>query len=180
VASRAVAPRAAYGREDERELTFAGFVAFIDPPLEGAAAAVAALATDGVQVKILTGDSELVTQKICADLGLVTGEMLTSVDVDRMSDPALSAVAERTTVFARVSPVQKNRIVQALRSRGHVVGYMGDGITMRQPCAPPTSGFPSRTRWTSRGTPPTSSCSRRASPSCTTAWWRGAGASATS
>jgi Mg2+-importing ATPase len=128
IASRPVPVRDVYGQDDERELTFVGFAAFVDPPLEGAGAAMAALRADGVDVKILTGDSELVTQKICADLGIVTGDIVTGADVDRMSDPALAAVAERTTVFARVSPVQKNRIVQALRSRGHVVGCLGDGI----------------------------------------------------
>jgi Mg2+-importing ATPase len=81
-----------------------------------------------VEVKILTGDTELVTQKICADLGFQTGVAVTGAEVEGMSDSALSAVAERTTLFARVSPVQKNRIVQALRARGHVVGCMGDGI----------------------------------------------------
>jgi P-type Mg2+ transporter len=101
---------------------------FVDPPLEGAASAIAALRADGVEVKILTGDTELVTQKICADLGVATGVAVTGGDIDGMSDSALAAVAERTTLFARVSPVQKNRIVQALRARGHVVGCMGDGI----------------------------------------------------
>ena len=128
IAARPVPVRDLYGRDDEHELTFVGFAAFIDPPLEDAGVAMAALREDGVEVKILTGDSELVTQKICADLGIVTGDVVTGSAVDRMSDPALAAVAERTTVFARVTPVQKNRIVHALRSRGHVVGCLGDGI----------------------------------------------------
>ncbi len=79
-------------------------------------------------MKILTGDNELVTARICAQVGLDGGRVVLGADVDGMSDPALAAVAERATVFARVSPAQKNRIVQALRSRGHVVGYVGDGI----------------------------------------------------
>jgi len=128
IAARPVPARDAYSRDDECDLTFVGFAAFVDPPLEDAGAAIAALRADGVDVKILTGDSELVTQKICADLGIATGEIVTGTAVDRMSDPALAAVAERTTVFARVSPVLKNRIVQALRARGHVVGCLGDGI----------------------------------------------------
>ena len=128
VASGSVPTRHAYGRDDEHDLTLAGFVAFIDPPREGAGAAMAALRADGVEVKILTGDTELVAQKICRDLGIETGTLVTGETVERMSDLALGAVAERTVVFARVSPVQKNRIVQALRARGHVVGCLGDGI----------------------------------------------------
>ena len=89
---------------------------------------IAALRADGVEVKIVTGDNELVTQRICTQVGLAPGTIVLGDAIDRMSDPALAAVAERTTVFARVSPMQKNRIVQALRSRGHVIGCLGDGI----------------------------------------------------
>ena len=113
---------------DECDLTLVGFAAFLDPAREDVAATIAALRDDGVAVKILTGDNELVTEKICAGVGLATGTIVLGTEVDTMSDPALAAVAERTTVFARVSPTQKNRIVLALRSRGHVVGCVGDGI----------------------------------------------------
>jgi Mg2+-importing ATPase len=128
VASRPVVVQPAYGRDDERELAFAGFAAFLDPPLEDAADAIARLQADGVDTKILTGDTELVTRKICADLKLDIQEAVTGDDIDRMSDSALAAVAERVRLFARVSPVQKNRIIHALRARGHVVGCLGDGI----------------------------------------------------
>lgn len=128
VAYRSVDPQVRYSLQDERELIFAGFAAFLDPPRKGVIETIAALRSDGVGVKIVTGDNELVTQRICAQVGLVPGEILLGDEIDRMSDPALAAVAERTTVFARVSPTQKNRIVQALRSRGQVVGCMGDGI----------------------------------------------------
>ena len=128
VAYRKVARRDAYSVEDECELTLAGFAAFLDPARDDVAATVAALRADGVEVKILTGDNELVTARICAAVGLEVGVIVLGPEVDRMSDPALAAVAERTTVFARVSPTQKNRIVLALRSRGHVVGCVGDGI----------------------------------------------------
>ena len=128
VAYRQVERRPSYAVSDERDLTLAGFAAFLDPARADVAATIAALRADGVIVKILTGDNELVTARICAGVGLATGAIVLGAEVDRMSDPALAAVAERTTVFARVSPTQKNRIIQALRSRGHVVGCVGDGI----------------------------------------------------
>jgi P-type Mg2+ transporter len=123
-----VEPRVSYTVADESQLTLAGFAAFLDPARDDVAATIAALREDGVIVKILTGDNELVTARICAAVGLPTDTIVLGAEVERMSDPALAAVAERTTVFARVSPTQKNRIVLALRSRGHVVGCVGDGI----------------------------------------------------
>jgi Mg2+-importing ATPase len=128
VASRDVPPQPAYTIADERDLVFAGFAAFLDPARQDLPATIRALRADGVEVKILTGDNELVTRRLCADAGVAAGTIVLGHEVDAMSDQALAAVAERTTIFARVSPVQKNRIVQALRSRGHVVGYVGDGI----------------------------------------------------
>jgi P-type Mg2+ transporter len=128
VAYRVVGAERAYTVEDERDLTLAGFAAFLDPPRDDVAETIAALRADGVEVKILTGDNELVTRRICAQVGLGIDALLLGDDVDRMSDPALATVAERATVFARVSPRQKNRIIQALRTRGHVVGVVGDGI----------------------------------------------------
>jgi Mg2+-importing ATPase len=128
VAARAVPPQAAYAVADERELTLAGFAAFLDPARADVAETLAALREDGIEVKILTGDNELVTRRICEQVGLVPGEIVLGAEVDRMTDPALAAVAERATVFARVSPMQKNRIILALRARGRVVGCLGDGI----------------------------------------------------
>jgi Mg2+-importing ATPase len=128
VAYRPVGRHEAYTVVDERDLTLAGFAAFLDPARDDVAATIAALREDGVVVKILTGDNELVTARICAEVGLATGVIVLGTEVDRMTDPALAAVAERTTVFARVSPTQKNRIILALRARGHVVGCVGDGI----------------------------------------------------
>jgi P-type Mg2+ transporter len=128
VAYRPVERRDAYTVADERELILAGFAAFLDPARDDVPATLAAMREDGVVVKILTGDNELVTARICAAVGLATDAIVLGTEVDRMSDPALAAVAERTTVFARVSPSQKNRIILALRSRGHVVGCIGDGI----------------------------------------------------
>jgi P-type Mg2+ transporter len=128
VASRAVPPQEVYRAADERDLTLVGFVAFFDPPLQDAAEALAALRRDGVALKILTGDNELVTQHICAQVGLDGSRIVLGEEIDQMSDAALAHIAEQASVFARVSPAQKNRILMALKSRNHVVGFLGDGI----------------------------------------------------
>jgi Mg2+-importing ATPase len=128
VAHRTLAPATLCSAADERDLTLAGFVAFADPPLADAPDAIAALARDGVAIKILTGDNELVARHVCAQVGLDVSEIVLGRDLERMGDAALGHVAERATVFARVSPAQKNRILLALKQRSHVVGYMGDGI----------------------------------------------------
>jgi Mg2+-importing ATPase len=114
--------------DDETELVFAGFVAFEDPPKASAAGAVRALTASGVAVKVVTGDNELVTQHVCAELGLRVTGMLTGGEIQAMTDPALAARAEAVNLFCRVTPQQKNRVIHALRSRRHVVGYLGDGI----------------------------------------------------
>jgi Mg2+-importing ATPase len=113
---------------DESELVFAGFAAFEDPPKPSAAPALKALAARGVAVKILTGDNEIVTQHVCRELGLEPGRMLTGAQLERMGDQALEARAAKVTLFCRVTPPQKNRVILALKRRGHVVGYLGDGI----------------------------------------------------
>jgi Mg2+-importing ATPase len=113
---------------DERALVLCGFAAFLDPPDPSAAATLADLRASGVAVKILTGDGELVARTICAQVGIPVDELVTGDNLQRMSDDALAAVVERVTVFARVSPVQKNRIIRALKRNRHVVGYIGDGI----------------------------------------------------
>ena len=118
----------AYRANDEKDLVLAGFLTFSDPPLETAKFALHALKRDGVQIKILTGDNELVTQQICSQVGLEDGRIILGEELERMTDPALAHVVEQTSVFARVSPAQKNRIILALKHRSHVVGYMGDGI----------------------------------------------------
>jgi Mg2+-importing ATPase len=128
VACRAMPEQAAYRAEDERDLTLAGYAAFIDPPLPGVSEALADLRRDGVELKILTGDNELVTRHICDQVGLDGTQIVLGEEVEKMSDTALAHVAENTTVFARVSPGQKNRILLALKHRRHVVGFLGDGI----------------------------------------------------
>jgi Mg2+-importing ATPase len=128
VAYRQVHEQKAFSLEDEHSLILAGFLAFADPPTPDAGASVAALRRDGVQVKILTGDNELVARNICEQVGLHDPFIILGDGLERMSDTALGHMAEQATVFARVSPMQKLRIILALKHRGHVVGYMGDGI----------------------------------------------------
>jgi Mg2+-importing ATPase len=113
---------------DESELVFAGFAAFLDPPKASAGSTIIAMGKSGVAVKILTGDNELVTQHVCAELGIPVTRLLTGTEMSTMSDEALSARVEETNLFCRVTPSQKNRVILALKRRGHVVGYIGDGI----------------------------------------------------
>ena len=113
---------------DEKDLILAGFAAFLDPPKATAASTVAALARLGIEVKVLTGDSELVTQHVCAELAVPVKGLLTGAELAHLSDEALGARLEETNLFCRVTPSQKNRIILALKRRGHVVGFLGDGI----------------------------------------------------
>ncbi len=117
-----------YGKEDESELILRGYVAFLDPPKESAGEAIRALEAHGVAIKVLTGDNDLVARKICREVGLSTEFVLLGADVEKMTDEQLADAAEKTTLFARVSPAHKQRIIKALQSRKHTVGFMGDGI----------------------------------------------------
>jgi Mg2+-importing ATPase len=128
VAYRNLDARPNYSVQDERSLVFVGYMAFADPPNPDSAASLAAMKRDGVELKILTGDNELVARHVCEQVGLENPVIILGDELDRTSDPALQHLAEQATVFARVSPVQKHRIIHALKIRGHVVGYMGDGI----------------------------------------------------
>ena len=129
VAATEVPPaKEVYGVADERNLTLIGYVAFLDPPKETTAPALAALARHGVLVKVLTGDNERVTAKICREVDMDVGEILLGSDIEEMSDAELGQAAETHTVFARLTPTHKERIVRALRANGQVVGFMGDGI----------------------------------------------------
>jgi Mg2+-importing ATPase len=128
VARRAVAPQPAYRHDDEHDLELVGFLAFSDPPARGVDRAIAALRADGVEVKIVTGDSERVARAVCERAGVAVQDVLTGAELDRMTDPALSERAQRVQVFARVTPMQKRRIIAALSARGRVVGFLGDGI----------------------------------------------------
>jgi Mg2+-importing ATPase len=120
--------KAVYSVADECDLTLLGYIAFLDPPKESAGAAIAALAQMGVTVKILTGDNEVITRKICRDVGLNAGEILLGARVAAMNDDELAEAGDRATVFAKLTPAQKERIVGALHRKGHIVGFLGDGI----------------------------------------------------
>jgi len=113
---------------DESELVFAGFAGFLDPPKISAKNALIKLKRDNVEVKIITGDNQLVTQHICTQLDFEVKGILTGAEIEHMNDPTLAAVVERSNIFCRMNPTQKNRIILALKNRGHVVGYLGDGI----------------------------------------------------
>jgi P-type Mg2+ transporter len=116
------------GLADETQLVFAGFAAFLDPPKRDAGELIAELVHKGVAIKILTGDSELVTQHVCHTLNIPVTGVLMGSEVAQLDDHALGLRAQQANLFCRVNPVQKNRIIAALRARGQVVGYLGDGI----------------------------------------------------
>jgi len=118
----------AYGVKDEAGLTAVGCLAFLDPPKDSAATAIRALHHHGVAVKVITGDNEAVTRKICSEVGLDVAGSVQGRDIEQLDDEALDAMVEETTVFAKMSPVQKARVVKALQRRGHTVGFLGDGI----------------------------------------------------
>ncbi|MEU9179001.1 magnesium-translocating P-type ATPase [Streptomyces sp. NPDC048550] len=129
VATRTMsAPRDTYSIADEDRLTLVGFLAFLDPPKADAARALQALADKGIAVKVVTGDNDLVAARVCADVGIDVGHVVLGAEIDALDDTALRALAARTTVFAKVNPVQKARIVRALQAHGHTVGFLGDGI----------------------------------------------------
>jgi len=115
-------------KDDERGLVLKGYVAFLDPPKNTAASALEALHQHGVAVKILTGDGHLISRKVCKDVGLIPDPMLLGNEVEKMSDAQLAEASEKTTLFARLSPAHKERVIRVLREKGHVVGFMGDGI----------------------------------------------------
>jgi len=117
-----------FTKHDESDLELVGFVSFLDPPKKDAKEVVQALYNAGIEVKILTGDNDLVTNKICDEIELKSKGSLLGSEIDSLDDQALKIKVEKTTIFARLSPDQKNRVILALRANGHVVGYMGDGI----------------------------------------------------
>lgn len=114
--------------DDEMDMVLMGYVGFLDPPKESTEGAIKALNQHGVAVKVLTGDNELVTRKICSDVGLPIDRILLGHEVEVMTDEELALESERTTVFAKLSPLQKARVIGVLQNKGHIVGYLGDGI----------------------------------------------------
>ena len=128
VATRKIDKRPAYSKSDEANLVLTGYLAFLDPPKDTAAKAVSVLGQHGITVKVLTGDNDLVTRKVCTEVGIDASRILLGNQVETLNDQQLAEAVESTHVFARLSPAHKQRIVQALQRKGHVVGFMGDGI----------------------------------------------------
>ncbi len=128
VAVRDLDPRPSYDAADERDMTLAGFVTFLDEPKPGVEKAIADLAALGVAVKVISGDTSLVAEHIAKRVGLAATRVLTGDDLDALAGEALWHAAERTDVFAEVDPNQKERIILALKKTGHVVGFLGDGV----------------------------------------------------
>ncbi|NLX92962.1 MAG: magnesium-translocating P-type ATPase [Clostridiales bacterium] len=118
----------AFGVTDEKDMVLIGFIGFLDPPKESAKAAIEALYDHGVRTVVLTGDSEGVAAKVCSKVGIKISPLLTGADVERMDDTALLEAVDNCDLFAKLSPSQKERVVKAFQTRGHTVGYMGDGI----------------------------------------------------
>jgi Mg2+-importing ATPase len=128
VATKNLTGQTICAKDDEHDLILRGYVAFLDPPKDSASSALAALHKHGVSVKILTGDNHLVSRKVCKDVGLPADPMLLGSDVEKMTDVELAGAAETATLFARLSPAHKERVIRILRGNSHVVGFMGDGI----------------------------------------------------
>ena len=128
VATKRVAPRARYGIADERDMSFAGFLLFFDPPKADAAQTLRDLSALGIRVKVITGDNRYVAAHVAAAIGLDPRALLTGEEIDKLRDESLWHLAERTDLFVEVDPQQKERIVRALQRTGHAVGYLGDGI----------------------------------------------------
>jgi Mg2+-importing ATPase len=128
VATKRLDKRDAYSKADECDLVLTGYLAFLDPPKDTAGKAITVLRQHGVTIKVLTGDNDLVTRKVCTEVGINAEKIVLGSHVETMTDRQLSEAVESTDVFARLSPAHKQRIVKALQSKGHVVGFMGDGI----------------------------------------------------
>jgi len=128
VSYRRAEEKSTYSVKDERDMIFLGFIAFMDPPKESSKESLQLMKKAGIELKILTGDNELVTRKVCEQLGFEIKGVVLGSDVARLQDNALARIVEKANVFARVSPAQKDRIMSALRRNRHVVGFLGDGI----------------------------------------------------
>ncbi len=128
VAYRPMHQQKKYTSSDEKDLIFLGFLTFSDPPKKTVPEALKRLEQQGITIKILTGDNELVTQKVCADIGLSVTGVVTGPALASLTDKQLASVVENTTIFARIDPTLKERIITALKANGHVVGFLGDGI----------------------------------------------------
>jgi len=128
VATKKLGAQTTLTKADESDLVLTGYLAFLDPPKDSAAKAITALRQNGITVKVLTGDNDLVTRKVCSEVGIHAEKILLGSQVEKLTDEELAKEVETTDVFARLSPAHKKRVVQALQKNKHVVGFMGDGI----------------------------------------------------
>ena len=128
VATKKLGAQTTFTKADESELVLTGYLAFLDPPKDSTAKAITALRQNGITVKVLTGDNDLVTRKVCSEVGIHAEKILLGSQVEKLTDEELCKEVETTDVFARLSPAHKKRVVQALQRNQHVVGFMGDGI----------------------------------------------------
>jgi Mg2+-importing ATPase len=128
IATKKMEKRPAYSKTDESDLVLTGYIAFLDPPKETAAKAITALREHGVTIKVLTGDNDLVTRKVCNEVGITAAKIFLGKELEDMSDEQLSDAVGTSDIFARLSPSHKQRVVKALQARGNVVGFIGDGI----------------------------------------------------
>ncbi|MFH0875308.1 MAG: magnesium-translocating P-type ATPase [archaeon] len=128
IAIKEIETKGEYSKDDEKEMTLIGYVSFLDPAKSDVKEVLSDLSKAGIEVKVITGDNELVTKKICSEIGLTVKGVMLGSDLCSMTDDALKVKVEQTTIFARFSPDEKNRIILALKSNRHVVGYLGDGI----------------------------------------------------
>ena len=128
IANKKMGWQTAYSKADEEDLILTGYLAFLDPPKDSASKAITALRQNGVTVKVLTGDNDLVTRKVCSEVGIHSEKILLGSQVEILTDEQLAKEVEATDIFARLSPAHKKRVVQALQHNKHVVGFMGDGI----------------------------------------------------
>ena len=117
-----------YGAEDEEGLVLSGLIGFLDPPKETAGPAIKALNNQGVDVRVITGDNEIATRRICKEIGFAVNGLVEGSEIESATDEGLSQIVENNNVFVRTSPLQKSRIISALKSNGHTVGFLGDGI----------------------------------------------------
>lgn len=128
VARKSVSDKKTYGKEDEKDLIILGFIAFLDPPKKSVSETLRVLENYGIAIKIISGDNEIITQKIAQEINLPVLGVLTGAEIEKLNDGHLALAVEKTTIFARVTPEQKRRIILALQKNKHVVGFMGDGI----------------------------------------------------
>ncbi len=120
--------RSSFAAEDEADLVYLGMLSFFDPPKEGVGQTIADLEALGIKIKILTGDNDLVSKKVCEEVGIPVERILVGTEMDKMTNEALARAVDHVSLFARLTPAQKDRVIHLLKRKGHVVGYIGDGI----------------------------------------------------